>query len=385
MTQPNAVAGPSHAGHSLVHNDLSATAALATGIGELSLAYLAPDPAPLPPLHRHLQSRLDKNMNTTAPPRPRSMIHPTHDLLGRYGILPVYDEFVRPFTTSAPSAIEDKGKRKEDEADEGRHGPKEGLFQHGYKAFIKDLGLGKHNHKKDTFLTDLMQMPEKQPVQVAKLDRSTLLHAFRLKEGGVPGFNTSALTGDDKERKKKVRAVIHLFPLIRTHMPLINYRIQFASRCLQKKKRPIDPSQPSAPTTPAAGPSTPGTAAAPIRRPTGPLPPSQLASSHVPSAQQTPQRPSQQQSSQQRHPLPANPKTAATVRPPGAGVGTGGGTVKRKDREDGVNGHVGNMGGNMGTGGTGLKPAKKRKMDPMAFAPGHHHHAQPVQQPTPHY
>jgi hypothetical protein len=61
-------------------------------------------------------------------------------LLGRYGILPVYDEFVRPFTTSAPSGIEDKGKRKEDEADEGRHGPKEGLFQHGYKAFIKDLG-----------------------------------------------------------------------------------------------------------------------------------------------------------------------------------------------------------------------------------------------------
>ncbi|KAG8695665.1 hypothetical protein FRC11_001318, partial [Ceratobasidium sp. 423] len=50
------------------------------------------------------------------------------------------------------------------------------------------------------------------------------------------------LTGDDKEQKKK------------------------------KKKRPIDPSQPSAPATPAAGPSTPG-AAAPIRRPTGPLPP----------------------------------------------------------------------------------------------------------------
>ncbi|CAE6435020.1 unnamed protein product [Rhizoctonia solani] len=293
---------------------------------------------------------------TTAPLRPRSSIHPTHDLLGKYGILPVYDEFVRPFTMSAPSTVEDKGKRKEDEGDEGRHGPKEGLFQHGYKAFIKDLGLGKHNHKKDTFLTDLMQMPEKQPAQVVKLDRSTLVHAFRLKEGGVPGFNTSALTGDDKERKKK------------------------------KKKRPIDPSQPSAPATPAAGPSTPG-AGAPIRRPTGPLPPSQLASSHVPSAPPPSQRPAQQQAAQ-RHPLPANPKTAAAAavaaRPLGAGAGTG--TVKRKDREDGVNGHAGNMGGNMGpTGGTGLKPAKKRKMDPMAFAPGHHHHAQPVQQPTPHY
>ncbi|CUA76090.1 hypothetical protein RSOLAG22IIIB_02098 [Rhizoctonia solani] len=331
MTQPNAVAGPSHAGQSSAHNDLSIATALATGIGGLSLAaYLAPDPAP---------------------PRPRSSIHPTQDLLGRYGILPVYDEFVRPFTTSAPSTIEDKGKRKEDE-DEGRHGPKEGLFQHGYKAFIKDLGLGKHNHKKDTFLTDLMQMPEKQPAQVTKLDRTTLVHAFRLKEGGVPGFNTSALTGDDKERKKK------------------------------KKKRPIDPSQPSAPATPAAGPSTPG-AAAPIRRPTGPLPPSQLASSHVPSTQQPPQRPPQQQQPPQRHPLPANPKAAAAAARP---LGAGAGTVKRKDREDGVNGHVGNMGGNMGpAGGTGLKPAKKRKMDPMAFAPGHHHHAQPVQQPTPHY
>ncbi|CAE6515989.1 unnamed protein product [Rhizoctonia solani] len=338
MTQPNAVAGPSHAGQSSALTDLSTATALSTGIGGLSLgAYFAPEPAPS---------------------RPRSSIHPTHDLLGRYGILPVYDEFVRPFTTSAPSTIEDKGKRKEDEADEGRHGPKEGLFQHGYKAFIKDLGLVKHNHKKDTFLTDLMQMPEKQPVQVVKLDRTTLVHAFRLKEGGVPGFNTSALTGDDKERKKK------------------------------KKKRPIDPSQPSAPPTPAAGPSTPGTTA-PIRRPTGPLPPSQLASGHVPPAQ-PPQRPPQQQPTpQQRHPLPANPKTAAAAaRPPGTGTGTGMGmgTVKRKDREDSVNGHAGNMGGNMGpTGGTGLKPAKKRKMDPMAFAPGHHHHAQPVQQPTPHY
>ncbi|CAE6415677.1 unnamed protein product [Rhizoctonia solani] len=329
MTQPNAVAGPSHAGQSSVHSD---PLALAAGIGGLSLAYLAPDPAPL---------------------RPRSSIHPTHDLLGKYGILPVYDEFVRPFTMSAPSIVEDKGKRKEDEGEEGRHGPKEGLFQHGYKAFIKDLGLGKHNHKKDTFLTDLMQIPEKQPVQVVKLDRSTLVHAFRLKEGGVPGFNTSALTGDDKERKKK------------------------------KKKRPIDPSQPSAPATPAAGPSTPG-AAASIRRPAGPLPPSQLASSHVP--QPPSQRPTQQQQAPQRHPLPANPKTAAAAAAAARPLGAGAGTVKRKDREDGVNGHVGNMGGNMGpTGGTGLKPAKKRKMDPMAFAPGHHHHAQPVQQPTPHY
>ncbi|KAF8717704.1 hypothetical protein RHS02_09234, partial [Rhizoctonia solani] len=317
MTQPNAVAGPSHTGQSLAHSDASigTGTALTGGIGSLSLdAYLPPAPAPS---------------------RPNTTIHPTHDLLGRYGILPVYDEFVRPFTTSAPSGIEDKGKRKEDEADESRHGPKEGLFQHGYKAFIKDLGLGKHNHKKDTFLTDLMQMPEKQPVQVVKLDRTTLVHAFRLKEGGVPGFNTSALTGDDKERKKK------------------------------KKKRPIDPSQPSAPATPAAAGSAAPSAAAPIRRPAGPLPPSQLASSHVPPAQQSSQRPPQQQPPPQRHPLPANPKAAATaVRPSGAGTASGTGTIKRKDREDSVNGHVGSMGGgNMGpTGGTGLKPAKKRKM-----------------------
>jgi hypothetical protein len=83
------------------------------------------------------------NYLNPAPPRPRSIIHPTHDLLGRYGILPVYDEFVRPFTTSAPGAVEDKGKRKEDGQDgteDSRHGPKEGLFQHGYKHFIKDLG-----------------------------------------------------------------------------------------------------------------------------------------------------------------------------------------------------------------------------------------------------
>ncbi|CAE6441709.1 unnamed protein product [Rhizoctonia solani] len=357
MTQPNAVAGPSHAGQSSAHNDLLTATALATGIGGLSLAaYLAPDPAPA---------------------RPRSSIHPTHDLLGRYGILPVYDEFVRPFTTSAPS-VEDKGKRREDETEEGRHGPKEGLFQHGYKAFIKDLGLGKHNHKKDTFLTDLMQMPEKQPAQVAKLDRSTLVHAFRLKEGGVPGFNTSALTGDDKERKKKVRTVITSLPIDPYSYAPPSITESNSLRAVSRKRsaRSTHPSRPP----PRAGASTPG-AGPPIRRPTGPLPTSQLASGHVPSAQ-PPQRPPQPP---QRHPLPANPKTAA-ARPPGAGVGAGAGTVKRKDREDSVNGHVGNMGGNTGsTGGTGLKPAKKRKMDPMAFAPGHHHHAQPVQQPTPHY
>ncbi|KAB5592528.1 hypothetical protein CTheo_4060 [Ceratobasidium theobromae] len=319
MTQPNAVAGPSHTGQSSAQSAQSATTAAGTGFKAFSTleAYIAPAPAQ---------------------PRPRSIIHPTQDLLGRYGILPVYDEFVRPFTTSAPGTVEDKGKRKEDGQDgpeDARHGPKEGLFQHGYKHFIKDLGLGKHNHKKDTFLADLMLNPEKPPVPILKLDRTTLIHAFRLKEGGVPGFNASALTGDDKERKKK------------------------------KKKRPIDPSQPSAPTTPAAAQAAiaPGSA---IRRPGGPLPPSQLASSHVPaSAQQPAQRPVSQQPPQQRHPLAANPKAA--TRPPGTGPGavgtTGAGMTKRKDREDaGANGHVNTTGGMGGMGGTGLKPAKKRKM-----------------------
>lgn len=94
---------------------------------------------PLTPLHRHHPIH---NYLCSAPTRPRSIIHPTHDLLGRFGILPVYDEFVRPFTTSAPGIIEDKGKRREDGEvqDDARHGPKEGLFQHGYKHFIKDLG-----------------------------------------------------------------------------------------------------------------------------------------------------------------------------------------------------------------------------------------------------
>ncbi|KAG8731229.1 hypothetical protein FRC12_019822 [Ceratobasidium sp. 428] len=361
MAAPNAVAGPSHVGAppgpSHPGSSSSAMALLSSGPLE---AYLAPDPAP---------------------PRPRSIIHPTDDLLKRYNIIPVYDEFVRPFNT-APISIEDKGKRKEDASapgvpsaadgtDDTRSGPKEGLFQHGYKHFIKDLGLGKHNHKKDTFLTDLMLNPEKQAVPIVKIDRTTLIHAFRLKEGGVPGFNASALTGDDDKRKKK------------------------------KKKRPIDPTQPgshiSTPAPASANPATPSTsgAPAPIRRP--PLPSSQLANGHVPPAQpqqqpQTAQRPPAQQ---QRHPLPANPKTAgAGVRQPGSGVtGTAGtGSVKRKDREDGgVNGHVvtngtgGGIGGGGGSGTGGLKPAKKRKMDPMAFAPQHHVHQQVVQQPTPHY
>ncbi|KAG9119913.1 hypothetical protein FRC07_004835, partial [Ceratobasidium sp. 392] len=333
------------------------------------------------------------------PPRPRSIIHPTSDLLGRFNIIPVYDEFVRPFNTT-PVSVEDKGKRKEDGVpsaadgtDDTRSGPKEGLFQHGYKHFIKDLGrelvllssrlpvqltffsprpVGKHNHKKDTFLTDLMLNPEKQAVPIAKLDRTTLIHAFRLKEGGVPGFNASALTGDDEKRKKK------------------------------KKKRPIDPTQPgshiSTPAPASANPPTPNTSGAPvpIRRP--PLPSSQLANGHVPPAQPQQQQQQQQQPQQrpppqpQRHPLPANPKTAG-ARPPGGGVtgSAGPGSVKRKDREDGgVNGHVmngsggGGIGGGGGPGTGGLKPAKKRKMDPMAFAP-QHHVQQVVQQPTPHY
>lgn len=164
------------------------------------------------------------------------------------------------------------------------------------------------------------------------------------------------------------------------HYPTIQINHSNRNSPLQKKKRPIDPSQPSAPATPTAGPSAQPTAvgtpnsATPIRRPTGPLPPSQLASSHVPPAQQTPaQRPVQQQPPQ-RHPLPANPKTA-TTRPPGTGSGpiAAGATAKRKDREDGVNGHVGGGGGGVGTGvggatgATGLKPAKKRKMVSTVF------------------
>lgn len=102
-----------------------------------ALTMVSPTPTPPPP------TRYTFNSVNLAPPRPRSIIHPTHDLLGRYGILPVYDEFVRPFTTSAPGTVEDKGKRREDGQDgpdDARHGPKEGLFQHGYKHFIKDLG-----------------------------------------------------------------------------------------------------------------------------------------------------------------------------------------------------------------------------------------------------
>ncbi|KAG8704790.1 hypothetical protein FRC08_002037 [Ceratobasidium sp. 394] len=350
MASPNAVAGPSHVGAppGPLQPGSSSSAATVLSSGSLA-AYLAPDPVP---------------------PRPRSIIHPTQDLLGRYGIIPVYDEFVRPFNT-APISVEDKGKRKEeasapgvppaaDGTDDTRSGPKEGLFQHGYKHFIKDLGLGKHNHKKDTFLTDLMLNPEKQAVPIAKLDRTTLIHAFRLKEGGVPGFNASALTGDDEKRKKK------------------------------KKKRPIDPTQPgshvSTPAAPTANPATPGTSAVPasIRRPP---PPSQLANGHVPPAQPQSQPTHRPPPQPQRHPLPANPKTAsASARPPGIGV-AGAGNVKRKDREDGgVNGHaVTNGGSGIGGGTGGLKPAKKRKMDPMAFAPQHHVHQQVVQQPTPHY
>ncbi|KAG8748269.1 hypothetical protein FRC10_007659 [Ceratobasidium sp. 414] len=333
MASPNAVAGPSHVGAPLAPSlPGSSSAAAVLSSGALA-AYLAPDPAPL---------------------RPHSIIHPAHDLLGRYGIIPVYDEFVRPFNT-APISVEDKGKRKEDASapsmppaadgtDDMRSGPKEGLFQHGYKHFIKDLGLGKHNHKKDTFLSDLMLNPEKQAVPIVKLDRTTLIHAFRLKEGGVPGFNASALTGDDEKRKKK------------------------------KKKRPIDPTQPgSHASTPApltANPATPSTSAAPapIRRP--PPPPSQLANGHVPHAQPQQSQPTHRPPPQpQRHPLPANPKTAsASARLPGTGPGTGGAgaaSVKRKDREDGgVNGHAATNGGGGGIGGGtgGLKPAKKRKM-----------------------
>ncbi|QRV89740.1 hypothetical protein RhiJN_17758 [Ceratobasidium sp. AG-Ba] len=357
MASLNAVAGPSHVGGHAppVPSQQASSSSAPLSLGSLA-AYLPPDPVP---------------------PRPRSIIHPTQDLLGRYGIIPVYDEFVRPFNTP-PTSVEDKGKRKEDGTvaatdgtDEARSGPKEGLFQHGYKHFIKDLGLGKHNHKKDTFLSDLVAAPEKPVVPITKLDRTTLIHAFRLKEGGVPGFNTSQLTGDDKERKKK------------------------------KKKRPIDPTQPGSqagtPTaTPAiANPVNPTSVPAPIRRPAPPS--SQLANGHVPTQmkphlQAQSQTPTQQQRplpQQQRHPLPPNPKTAA--RPPGAGTGVGAGaappSAKRKDREDGVsNGHVGGTIGGGVTGTGGLKPAKKRKMDPMAFAPGHHVHPhQAIQQPTPHY
>jgi hypothetical protein len=245
MASPNAVAGPSHVGIPLAPSlPGSSSAAGALSSGALA-AYLAPDPAP---------------------PRPHSIIHPTHDLLGRYEIIPVYDEFVRPFNT-APISVEDKGKRREDAsapgvppaadgADDTRSGPKEGLFQHGYKHFIKDLGLGKHNHKKDTFLTDLMLNPEKQAVPIVKLDRTTLIHAFRLKEGGVPGVSpilhvrysnlipcpdssstrvrSLATTRNGRKRKRSAQLILHNLAPMPVHPP----RPLRTQRLLVRRLRP---------------------------------------------------------------------------------------------------------------------------------------------------
>jgi len=172
------------------------------------------------------------------PPMPRThhpprLINSTQDLLGRLRITSSYDSFVRPYLRSTgqgkvDGATEEKGKGKLVEIqsmdgvmengtalvstmgagttgggalEDSAGGGKKKRFEHGYKTFISDLP-GKHSSKKDTYLTNLVQQPPKQRIDITPFDSRTL-EGFQLAQGVLQGFNQAIWLSDDKEKKKK--------------------------------------------------------------------------------------------------------------------------------------------------------------------------------------
>jgi len=120
------------------------------------------------------------------------------DLLGRFGLIPSYDLYVRPYVRPANVSI-DKGKTK-DTPQEVLDGTNHRI-PHGLKSFLADLP-GKTSTKKSESLADLMLAAPKQRIEIAPFD-SRILENFRLPAGQVPHRANQQIPGADEMRKKK--------------------------------------------------------------------------------------------------------------------------------------------------------------------------------------
>lgn len=86
------------------------------------------------------------NTVPAGPPSPPRFLNSTDDLITRCGILPSYDDFVRPFikpTSDVHLDHDDKGKGKEvptaEHLDQDGAPKKKRKFEHSYKSFLTDI------------------------------------------------------------------------------------------------------------------------------------------------------------------------------------------------------------------------------------------------------
>ncbi|KAG8906386.1 hypothetical protein FRB99_006981 [Tulasnella sp. 403] len=182
------------------------------------------------------------NFTGQGPPHLRLRLHPTQDLVSRLGLLPAFNQLVRPYIRvpgidgSVPGSVGDeKGKGKEvDTAGhmqgvelpdgataaavngklDGVQGEKKKEHEKGWKSFVAAVNVrrsarfsGKFSTKKDTYLGDLVSYPPRARQELRKFDTATL-NGFRLEEGQLDAATLQQLgLGPDSEKKKHKKKV----------------------------------------------------------------------------------------------------------------------------------------------------------------------------------
>ncbi|PFH53011.1 hypothetical protein AMATHDRAFT_138608 [Amanita thiersii Skay4041] len=230
----NAQAGPSNP-HNYVAPVAPPTSAfsLPTLSESSSIPSARPPPAPsIPSLY----------LTPPGPPSPPTLLASTQDLISRFGLLPSYDKYVRPYalhpsqtlsstaigSTSGSFGGIDKGKGREVVADgpggmgvpvlggagvagAGEEEVKgERKKKNTYKHLIKGTP-GKHSMKKDDYLSTMMLVPPKQRIQIRPFDARTQRDAFTVSLEGLKGWNIHALVlespqaREDRKKRKELK------------------------------------------------------------------------------------------------------------------------------------------------------------------------------------
>ncbi|KAG8962592.1 hypothetical protein FRC05_005271 [Tulasnella sp. 425] len=369
------------------------------------------------------------------PPHLRMRLHASQDLITRLGLLPAFDDLVRPFIRVPGSAssevdagsgmtgggnnvpsVDEKGKGKE--VDMGRmqgvEGPDGQQLQmspggaaaagsgagaskqeggedkkehkNGWRSFVQPQVSGKFSTKKDTYLGDLVSYQARPPMKIRPFDLGTL-NGFRLEEGQLDAATLQqlGLGPDDKKKKKKKKKLLP------------------DGTAAPADSTTAGPSQASASPTPGLGGGTPrSNQAAPSPRPS--IHPAYLKANSSPYPQsnrpplpQTPTAPPSNfvvngNTGNYWHGQPVPPEVNGPPKPPGAAAVMVNGKAARvrKERDEGP----GTPGGGLQVGGqaqTGQpRPHKKRKTDGTSAGPNQHHglaahhqQQQPMQQATP--
>ncbi|THH21255.1 hypothetical protein EW146_g241 [Bondarzewia mesenterica] len=313
-------------------------------------------------------------------PQPPPLLTSTQDLLSRFHLQSAYDKFVRPLVppvdgqssnhppTPAPitnAAPQDKGKGRERDSgtptptnaptpgvppdgdeEEGKDGKKK---KNTYKHLIKGIP-GRHSMKKDDFLSDIIQVPPKQRIQITPFDLRTQRDAFSVSLEGLKGWNIHALVLESTQARE--------------------------DRKKRKELKKLAKAQ-AAGILPMPSVSTPATAA--VASPTPPT--SARARSSTPRVAQTPLPMSVTAASQQ---LPRGVKrdhedsvSQANTQGPGPVINGGGHT-----RTGGVPmpSAATPVGSKPGVAGARPRPVKKQRVDIQGQARAVH---PPIQQPTP--